>query len=292
MAFDASSSFRVLWLPASGWPEVAALAVLVLLRKEKVVAVGAGQRSCSIKLGLYYLKLLGDAADVLPLAGGGREGREWRGDVLYAAARWCSSYALAFTLGAARSLLFFLDVLSRWEGKREELGAGDIKKRRRSPVQVLREAPFFLAGLGGEGEEGIDSKKAESRGGFGEASSPGVLQQRTCGGQAHLASASNGRRAALLDHVLVVLPPGIRPEWRIISDPGKGSIASVAPSGVVPGGGDGSCARRSCICGGEGQGPDRFFYFCPRACFAKIPALSVDPVSFWGWTVKCTHCLS
>jgi hypothetical protein len=145
------SAFWVLWLPASGGPEVAVLAVLVLLRWEKEAAVGAGKRSRIIKLVLCYLKLQGDAADVLPLAGGGREGRERRGGVLSAAARWCSSYALASTLGAARSLVFFLEVLPRREGITEELGAGDIKKRCRPPAQDLLAVLFFLAGLGGEG---------------------------------------------------------------------------------------------------------------------------------------------
>lgn len=242
-----------------------------------------------VKLVLCYHKLQRDDAVVLPLAGGGREGRERHDDVLSAAVRWCSSYVLASTLGATRSLVFFLDVLLRWVGIWEELGAGAIQKRCWPLVQDLLVFPFFLAGLGGEGEEGLGWEVAVAGGGHGEASSPGVLQQRTRGGQVHLASASNGRMVALLDHVLVVLPPGLRPERRIFLDLGKDSIAGVAPSGVVPGGGGSSCARWSSICGGEGQGPDLDFTFCPRVCFAKFAALSVLTLPLRGLTVKCTH---
>lgn len=270
-------------------PVVAVWLLLVLRWKEPVRDGGAATTPLPIKLVSCFLKLQGVAAVVLPLAGSGREGRERRGDVLLAAARWCSSYVMAFTLGATRSFIFFLDVLPGWEGIWEELKAGDIQKRCRPPVQDLLAVPFFLAGLGGEGEEGCGWEALVFGDGHGEASSPGDLQQRTRGGHVHLASACNGRMAALLDHVLVVFPPGLRPERRIFLDLGKGSIAGVAPSGVVPGGGGGSCARRSCICGGDGQGPDFVFTFCPRVCFVKYAALSVHPLSLRGLAAKCTH---
>jgi hypothetical protein len=62
---------------------------------------------------------------------------------------------------------------------------------------------------------------------------------------------------------------------RIFINLAKGSTASVAPSGMFPGGGAGSRALRSCgSCGGEDQGFDCVFSLIFRVFHVKVIALS------------------
>ena len=73
------------------------------------------------------------------------------------------------------------------------------------------------------------------------------------------------------------------------SDPGKGLIASAAPSGMFPGGDAGSSALRSTRRGGEDEGLDCFLQFFPRVFIVKVLALSAVTLTCRGFTVICTH---
>jgi hypothetical protein len=125
---------------------------------------------------------------------------------------------------------------------------------------------------------------------------PGVLQQGTCDGGRRLASASNGRRAALLKHGRM----GGRSSTSMVealSGTKRRSSTSLRPQVVRPRGRRGgrrlrfcvgneifssffldlgvACASRSPANGGEGfQAPDCFYISCARVLFVNLEALS------------------
>lgn len=149
-----------------------------------------------------------------------------------------SSSALLSWRDAGRYLLCSSDVLPRWEDEEVELEEGFFNKRLHPQVCSPVADPLFLAGLGGEGKEGRRVVTARSKRCCSEAvvPYPGVHQQRTRDdGHVHLASASYGRMATLLDHVssVALLPPGHRPMWRIFSS-SRAPSSGAGPSGSSP----------------------------------------------------------